>query len=98
MIENKVKASTSAAAVSGLILWVLGRYVFRGEVPDVLASWIYAVLPGVLAFGAGYLARHTPRPDLEAPPLAADIRRQTLIPERNSGEAGTVVPGEQRPG
>jgi hypothetical protein len=83
MIENKVKASTSAAAVSGLILWVLGRYVFRGDVPDVVASWVYAILPGVLAFAAGYLARHTPRPDLET---------------RNSAPAPPVVPGEQHPG
>lgn len=67
MVESKVKASTAASAVAGLALWALGRYVFKGAVPDVVASWIYVAVPGVLAFGAGYLARHTPRPADAAP-------------------------------
>jgi hypothetical protein len=66
--EAKVKASTSAAAVSGMALWLLGRYVFKGTVPDVLASWIYVLVPGVLAWAAGYWAPHTHRPDLPPPP------------------------------
>jgi hypothetical protein len=61
-VENKVKASTAAAAASGLALWALGRYVFKGDVPDVVVSWVYVIVPAALAFGAGYLARHTPRP------------------------------------
>jgi hypothetical protein len=61
-VESKVKASTAAAAVSGLALWALSRYVFRGDVPDVVASWVDAVIPAALAFGAGYLAKHTVRP------------------------------------
>ncbi len=61
MIETKVKASTAASAVAGLALWCLGRYVFKGAVPDVVTSWTYAIIPAVLAFGAGWLARHTPR-------------------------------------
>ena len=60
-VETKVKASTAAAAVSGLLLWVLGTYVFRGAVPPVLASWVYVAVPGVVTFVAGYLARHTDR-------------------------------------
>ena len=60
-VETKVKASTAAAAVSGLALWALGRYVFKGTVPDVVASWVYVLVPGLLAWGAGYLAPHTPR-------------------------------------
>ena len=62
-IERKVQASSAAAAASGLLLWILGRYVFKGTVPDVVASWVYAAVPGVLAFAAGWLAKHTPRPD-----------------------------------
>ena len=62
--ETKVKASTTAAAVSGLALWVLGKYVFKGSVPDVVASWIYVLVPGILAWAAGYSAPHTHRPDL----------------------------------
>lgn len=59
-IEKKVQASTAAAAVSGLALWAIGRYVFKGSgVPDVVASWVYVVVPGLITFAAGYLARHT---------------------------------------
>jgi len=61
-VETKVQASTGAAAVSGLALWSLGHWVFKGGVPDVVVSWIYVIVPGALAFGAGYLARHTSRP------------------------------------
>ena len=74
-VETKVQASTAAAAVSGLALWCLGKYVFKGDVPDVLASWIYVLVPGALAFAAGYLARHTPRP--ATPPARAE---KTLLP------------------
>lgn len=60
-VETKVKASTSVAAVSGLVLWILGKYAFKGEVPDVVASWVYFLVPGLLTFAAGYFAKHTPR-------------------------------------
>ena len=73
VIETKVKASTAAAAVSGLALWALGKYVFKGSVPDVVASWIYVLVPALLAWGAGYLAPHTPRaplPVITMPPAA----------------------------
>ena len=62
--ETKVKASTAAAAASGLVLWVLGRYAFKGAVPDVVASWVYAAVPAALTFAAGYYARHTSRTPL----------------------------------
>lgn len=65
-VETKVQASTAAAAVSGIVLWILGRYAFKGTVPDVVASWVYVLVPAVITFAAGYLARHTPRPDLSA--------------------------------
>jgi hypothetical protein len=61
-IETKVQAATGAAAVSGLALWALGHYVFKAGVPDVVASWIYVLVPAVITFGAGYLAKHTSRP------------------------------------
>jgi hypothetical protein len=72
LIEKKVQASTAAAALSGLILWGLGTYAFRGNVPDVVTSWVYALVPAGITFAAGYLARHTPRPaaaPVAAPPL-----------------------------
>lgn len=72
-VERKVQASTAAAAVSGLVLWILGRYVFKGTVPDVVASWTYAAVPGIITFAAGYLARHTPRPAPPAPVSGPDV-------------------------
>jgi hypothetical protein len=72
-VEAKVTASTGAAAASGLILWILGAYVFKGGVPDVIVSWVYVLVPGVLAFGAGYLARHAPRPDITPPPAPSNV-------------------------
>jgi hypothetical protein len=61
-VETKVQASAAAAAVSGLALFALGRYVFKGAVPDVVASWVYVIVPSVITFAAGYLAKHTARP------------------------------------
>jgi hypothetical protein len=71
MVETKVKASTAAAALSGMALWALGRYVFKGDVPDVVVSWVDVIIPAGLAFGAGYWAKHTVRPG--DPPAAAPI-------------------------
>jgi hypothetical protein len=68
-IEKKVQAGTATAAISGLILWVLGTYVFKGNVPDALVSWIYFLVPGVLTFLAGYFTKHTHRPDLPTPAI-----------------------------
>jgi len=76
-VETKVQASTAVAAVSGLALWALGKYVFKGDVPDVVASWIYVIVPGVLTFAAGYLAKHTPRP---APAAAVTPSNVTVTP------------------
>jgi hypothetical protein len=70
-VETKVKAGSAAAAVSGLAIWALSRYVFKGAVPDVVASWVDAIVPAALTFAAGYAASHTHRPDLAAPPAEA---------------------------
>jgi hypothetical protein len=72
-VESKVKAGTAAAAVSGIVLWIIGRYVFKGTVPDVVTSWTYAIVPGLLTFAAGYAARHTSRPGLPPPVLPSNV-------------------------
>jgi len=80
-VETKVKAGTAAAAAAGLAMWALGRYVFKGVVPDVVASWVYAIVPAAVTFAAGYLARHTPRPDTTpapAPPSPAPEPEQKM--------------------
>lgn len=64
--ERKVTTSTVAAAVAGLVIWLLGRYVFKDEVPDAVVLAVNVLMPGALAFLAGYLTRHTHRPDLKA--------------------------------
>jgi hypothetical protein len=73
-VERKVTASSYTAAASGLVLWVLGTYVFKGDVPDVIVSWTYVLVPGLLTFAAGYAAKHTFRIDEKAAKqLPADI-------------------------
>jgi hypothetical protein len=73
VVETKVKAGSAAAAVSGLVLWALSTYVFKGDVPDVITSWTYAIVPAALTFAAGYRVRHTSRPDLAAPEAPAKM-------------------------
>ena len=72
-VETKVQASTGAAAVSGLALWALGHWVFKGSVPDVVASWVYVLVPAAVTFAAGYAARHTPRPAAALPVLPSNV-------------------------
>jgi hypothetical protein len=68
-VETKVTAASLAAAVSGVALWALQAYVFKGgDVPAGLVSLIDVAVPAVLAAAAGYFAPHTPRP---APPAAS---------------------------
>ena len=80
-VETKVQASTGAAALAGLALWALGHYVFKAGVPDVVASWIYVLVPAAVTFAAGYAARHTARPaaPLPAPPSNVTV---TAPPEK----------------
>ena len=82
-VEAKVQASTVAAALSGLALFALGRYVFKGAVPDVVVSWVYVIVPSVITFAAGYWARHTSRPG--DPPAA--------VPPAAPGPAVPAAPG-----
>jgi hypothetical protein len=94
-VERKVTASTGAAAVSGLALWALGTYVFKGAVPDVVVSWTYVIVPAVLTFAAGYLAKHTPRGGpavLPGIPYAPAWPPKTLIPPDPAPPAGTPQP------
>jgi hypothetical protein len=70
-IETKVTAATIGAAVSGLGLWALQTYVFKGELPLPVTAAVQTIVPAIVAFIAGWLAQHTPRPDLQA-------RRDTL--------------------
>jgi len=66
-IEAKTQAAGLAGAVAGAAVWILQTYVVKGALDPGLVSLIYVAVPGALAFGAAYLAPHTPRP-VAAPP------------------------------
>jgi hypothetical protein len=71
-VETKVTASSLAAALSGVVLWVLQTYVFKGNnVPAGAVTLVDVGIPAVCAWMAGYLAPHTPRPAAPAAPPAA---------------------------
>ncbi len=64
--ELKVSAAAWATALSSLAVWALQTYVFKGEVPVPVSAAVQVVIPTFVTFAAGYLAKHTPRPDLVA--------------------------------
>lgn len=60
-VEAKVKAASTAGALAGIVVSVLGHYVFKSGVPEVLQALIDAAITSGLTFLAGWLAKHTPR-------------------------------------
>jgi hypothetical protein len=71
-VHPKVKAGSAAAAAAGVIVWLLGRYVLHGRVDAALTAEIYAAVPAVLAFAAGWV---TPARKPPAGPLSAAAER-----------------------
>jgi hypothetical protein len=67
-IESKVVAASGATAVSaaltGVTLWALETYVFNGELPAPVWMAAQTVIPAGCSFVAGWVTKHTPRPDL----------------------------------
>ena len=57
--ETKVKAASAGAgvgaAIAGVALWLLGEYVFGGDVPEPVSAAVWVLVPAVLAWAAGYL-------------------------------------------
>jgi hypothetical protein len=80
VIEKKVQTSTLTSAACGLLLYFLGQYVFKGDVPDVVVSWIYVLVPAALTFLAGYFTKHTPRPDVVVTPAVAQENVKIVPP------------------
>ena len=70
-VESKVKAS----AAWSYLLALAGLAVVNGvsdttlltDLPDTLEIFVAPLVPAAAAGIAGYLARHTPRPDLGQP-------------------------------
>jgi len=69
VVERKVTAASTAAALVGIATTELGLYVFHGAVPDWATGAVGGLVTGALSFVAGWLAKHTPRTPV-APPTA----------------------------
>ena len=61
VVETKVKASTTAATLTTVVIAALGLYVFKGNVPDWVTVVIETAVTGALTFVAGWWAKHTHR-------------------------------------
>lgn len=73
-VETKVKAASTAAAITGLGLSLLGHYVFKGAVPEWAQAAIDTAVTGGLTFLGGWLAKHTPRAPLPAEPVVPPVK------------------------
>lgn len=60
-IETKVTAAGAGALVAALVVTLL-RHVLGGDVPPAVVDAVNVLVPAAVAFAAGWLARHTPRP------------------------------------
>jgi len=90
-VEPKVQVAGVTAAVSGAALWVLSTYVFKGSVPDGIASMIYVATPGVLAFVAAYFAPHQHR--APAPALVLPSSNVSLTETQMDAVRGALASG-----
>jgi hypothetical protein len=77
--------------VSGLVLWVLGTYVFKGTVPDAVTTVVYILVPAATAFAAGYLAKHTDRTIATATVTVAAPPEKTLLSRGGYSAGDTAV-------
>lgn len=74
-VEIKVSAAAIATALSAFAVWVAQTYWFHADVPLPVVAAVQVVVPAVCAFGAGFIARHTPRDDLDAAAAAGRHER-----------------------
>lgn len=67
-VEAKVKASTFASYLAGLALLAVLNGITDTNLVAGLPDWLEVIVapfvPAVVTLAAGYIARHTPRPDL----------------------------------
>jgi hypothetical protein len=71
-VETKVVASSGVQILVGLLTWALVTFIpaWKSGIPSDLQPFIPVAAAWILATAAGYLAPHTPRPDLA--PAAGD--------------------------
>lgn len=60
-IETKVQAATITGAISSLVVFLLGQYVYKGDVPQGVQDAIQVIVPAICTLVAGYFAPHTQR-------------------------------------
>lgn len=60
-MEKKVKAGGVTTLVTGVVVWLLGRYVFGGVVPADVVLGVEAIVPTAAGTYAAWRADHTPR-------------------------------------
>jgi hypothetical protein len=67
-MERKVTAAGTGAglgaALGQVLVWALQRYVWPDGVPEQVSTLVTMLTATAVAVAAGWLARHTPRPDL----------------------------------
>lgn len=78
VVEKKVKAATTAATLSALVLTFLSTYFFKGHMPDVLITLVDTAVVGALTFLGGYIAKHTHRTVVLPPPVDPTINQRGL--------------------
>ena len=47
----------ASAAITGLVIWALTRYVFKGSVPPEVAGAVAILIPGIVGGAIGYFTR-----------------------------------------
>lgn len=77
VVEKKVKAATTAATLSALVLTFLSTYIFKGHVPDILITIVDTAVVGALTFLGGYIAKHTHRA-VTPPPVDPTVNQRGL--------------------
>lgn len=60
MINPKVAAGATGAAVTALAVWSLDTYAFRGAMPIEVVGAVQTLLPGIVAFVAGWFKKSNP--------------------------------------
>jgi hypothetical protein len=56
-ISNPTSNGTVAGALTGLALWALATYAFKGAVPNAVQAVIYVVIPAAVTGVTGYLTK-----------------------------------------
>lgn len=89
-VETKVSAASVASTLAGLVVMLLATLVFHGgAVPALLVSLVGALATGAVTFGAGWAARHTPRP-LKTTDTGSSAPLTTAAPTSASSAAPRV--------